>query len=275
MLLTFDVEEFDWPVERGLPLSETEQIGVTEAGLRRLLPVLADHRVRATFFITGRFAQARPGLVRQLVDSGHEPAVHGLRHDEDYGTLSAELAVTRLRQAREIVEHVAGRPVGGVRLPRLRQCPPSVLRDAGFSYDATPHPTWMPGRYNGLHWPRHPWREDGILRVPISVLPVTRLPISWIWFRLAGPTLGYLAAKGALVGAPYLHIYFHPWEARDLRPFGIPSHLATGTGEPFVRALDRFLARAVMHLSPMPVEEMTRGGAGLVQAEATTDPATT
>jgi hypothetical protein len=255
LLLTFDVEEFDWPVERGQPLPLAAQLDVTTQGMQRLLPALSARAVRATFFITGAYARAAPEIVRSTVAHGHEAAVHGLAHGDDYGSMAPADAVERLRAARELVEAASGQPARGVRTPHLRPCPAAVLAAAGFAYDASPHPTWVPGRYNGMHWPRAPWREDGLLRVPISVLPGVRVPISWIWYRWAGARLGSVAARGAALRAPYLHLYFHPWEALELRRFGIPAWLALRTGAAFVQAVDHLLVRAAEHFTPMTVRE--------------------
>ena len=116
-----------------------------------------------------------------------------------------------------------------MRTPRLRHCRAAVVRDAGFAYDASPHPTWVPGRYFGLHYRREPWREEGIIRVPISVLPGLRMPVSWMWFQLAGSRLG-------LLGAPAL----------------ISAH----TGSPFLEGLDRLLAWSKGRLTSMSVGDV-------------------
>ncbi|MBI4518886.1 MAG: polysaccharide deacetylase family protein [Deltaproteobacteria bacterium] len=257
--MTFDIEEFDWPAERGRPLSPTAEMDVTEEGTGHVLQLLARHGTLATFFITAAFARARPERVRAIVEAGHEAAVHGLAHSDDYGTMDAAVALERLRESRAVIEAISARPARGVRTPRLRPCAPTVLRDAGFVYDASPHPTWVPGRYNGLTWPRRPWREAGVVRIPISVLPLIRVPVSWIWYRTAGPCAGIIAAGAACLGAPYLHVYFHAWEAVDIRPLGIPRIFALRTGASFLRALDPLLAWASTRMVPMTVGEFVRG----------------
>ncbi|MBU6231761.1 polysaccharide deacetylase family protein [Patescibacteria group bacterium] len=45
-----------------------------------ILAVLAKHRVKGTFFMTGKFVQANPGLVRRIVDSGYEVFDHTYSH---------------------------------------------------------------------------------------------------------------------------------------------------------------------------------------------------
>jgi hypothetical protein len=70
------------------------------------------------------------------------------------------------------------------------------------------------------------------------------VPVSWLWYRVAGEILGTAAARVAAVGAPYLHLYFHPWEAVSLRPYGIPGPLAWRSGPAFLALIDRLLRAA-------------------------------
>lgn len=256
LLLTYDVEEFDWRLGGGRPLPVAEQIEITAKGLRKLLPIHERHRAPATFFVTGAFAAAKRELVAELAKSGHEVGVHGLEHRDDYATLEPAIAIDRLKRARKLVEAASGQEAVGIRTPRLRSCLAFVVRDAGFSYDASPHPTWIPGRYFGLHFSRSPWREEGITKVPISVLPGLRMPVSWMWFQFAGPRLGLVGARLALLGAPYLHLYFHPWEAVSLRPLGAPPPFSRRTGEVFIEALDRLLTWSHGQLEPATVSEI-------------------
>lgn len=256
LLLTYDVEEFDWRLGGGRPLPAAEQIEITARGLQKLLPIHERHRAPATFFVTGAFALAEPELVMDLAQAGHEVAVHGLEHGDDYANLEPTVAIDRLKRAKEIVEAASGQEAVGMRTPRLRHCIAFVVRDAGFAYDASPHPTWIPRRYFGLHYPRTPWRRNGITKVPISVVPGLRMPVSWMWFQFAGPRLGLMGARLASIGAPYLHLYFHPWEAVSLRPYGAPPPFSNRTGEVFLGTLDRLLSWSDGRLAPATVREV-------------------
>jgi peptidoglycan/xylan/chitin deacetylase (PgdA/CDA1 family) len=213
LLLTYDVEEFDWRVGGGRPLPVNEQIGVTAEGLRNLLPIHERHGVRATFFVTGVFAQAEPELLSDMAEAGHEVAVHGLAHGDDYANLEPTVAIDRLERARELVEAASGQKAVGM-------------------------------------------RREGITKVPISVLPGFRMPVSWMWFQVAGPRLGLLGARLALIGAPYLHLYFHPWEAVSLRRFGAPPPFSMRSGPVFLDALDRLLTWSDGRLEPCTVCEI-------------------
>ena len=255
LLLTYDVEEFDWRLGGGRPLSPARQIEVTADGLHKLLPIHERHGAPATFFVTGTFASAEPDLVTALAKAGHEVAVHGLEHGDDYSRLEPSVATDRLKRARDLVETASGQEAVGMRTPRLRTCPAAVVRDAGFAYDASPHPTWIPGRYFGLHFRRAPWREGEITKVPISVLPGIRIPVSWMWFQLAGPRLGLVGARLALFRAPYLQLYFHPWEAVSLRPLGAHGPFSFRTGKIFLDTVENLLTWSAGHLEPKTVRE--------------------
>jgi len=51
-----------------------------EDNTHRLLKILDDHDVKATFFVLGWIAEKYPGLVKQIHDAGHEIGNHGYRH---------------------------------------------------------------------------------------------------------------------------------------------------------------------------------------------------
>lgn len=45
-----------------------------------LLQILQDHQIRATFFITGRFAKKFPEVLQKIAAGGHEIGNHGYSH---------------------------------------------------------------------------------------------------------------------------------------------------------------------------------------------------
>uniref|UniRef100_A0AAU3H715 Polysaccharide deacetylase family protein n=1 Tax=Streptomyces sp. NBC_01401 TaxID=2903854 RepID=A0AAU3H715_9ACTN len=68
---------------RGRPdhVALTFDDGPDPASTPYFLRVLAEHEVRATFFLVGESLIRHPALGRALVAGGHEVAVHGWRHD--------------------------------------------------------------------------------------------------------------------------------------------------------------------------------------------------
>jgi peptidoglycan/xylan/chitin deacetylase (PgdA/CDA1 family) len=75
-----------------------------------VLDVLDRHQRRATFFVLGDRAIAHPELIRRMVHSGHEVALHGLDHAR-LTQASTRAAVTQLRRARQQVSDIVGGPV--------------------------------------------------------------------------------------------------------------------------------------------------------------------
>jgi peptidoglycan/xylan/chitin deacetylase (PgdA/CDA1 family) len=67
-----------------------------------LLEVLARYCVRATFFLVGRNAEARPELVGSIVAHGHTIGHHSYRHP-DLGTLTQEGILAEIRHGAEAV----------------------------------------------------------------------------------------------------------------------------------------------------------------------------
>lgn len=107
VLLSFDVEEFDLPREHGEEISLEEGLKVSAEGLKRILKVLNDTKVKATFFCTGSFAEGRLELIREIVKGGHEVACHGVDHFKP--------VVSDVEKSKKIVEKVVGVKVCGYR----------------------------------------------------------------------------------------------------------------------------------------------------------------
>ena len=54
ILLSFDTEEFDVPREHGVDFTLEQGMAVSKVGTNRILDVLKDNQVKATFFCTGK-----------------------------------------------------------------------------------------------------------------------------------------------------------------------------------------------------------------------------
>ena len=251
LLVTLDVEEIDWGRPR--PGSQWEPWRPSAEGLGLILPMLEQLGIVATLFCTASFARARSELVRDAVARNHEIASHGLDHRDDYAAMQPEAAWERLRSARLRLEDVAGAAVRGLRTPRLAPCAAAVVAEAGYAYDASPHPTWLGHGWRGLRTTRRPWLEAGVVCVPLSTTPGLRLPVGWYVLRAFGVSLSALLARWAGVGTPWVHLYFHPWEASDIRPWLGAHPLARGTGPGWVTSLRRLLERVAPQLLPSTV----------------------
>jgi hypothetical protein len=228
LLVTFDVEEFDLPEDLGRRVDPAAGLAVARAGALALADLCAGG-LPVTCFVTAAFAGQCPQAVQRLRAAGCEIACHGASHRDRYQRLSPARLQQRLREARASLERLAGAPVLGHRSPRLCPVPPGVLAGAGFRYDSSIHPTWVPGRYNHLLQPTRPHQRQGVLELPLTVLPLLRLPLSWIWFRSYPPPL-LRAASRLLSRRPLVMVYFHSWELADLSGLDLPRLVARGCG---------------------------------------------
>ena len=229
--LGFDVEEFDFPLERGRGIDFGTQLAVSSEGLEFLLDLLARLELRATFYTTANFALHRTDLVRRIVAGGHEVASHDYYHG-----LTA-----------------------GYRAPRLAAASSAALAAAGYRYNSSINPTWIPTRYNNLRAPCSVSREEGLTIYPVSVSAPFRVPLFWISLHVMPLPLYKLLCRSALRRDGHLNLYFHPWEfsARLREPaFGVPGYLTHCSGtdlqRKFIRLLEWLKARGCRFLSPPP-----------------------
>lgn len=242
--LTFDVEEFDLPDEVGVRIDPGQRREIERSGVERLLQ-LCGQLGPLTCFVTGAFALEYGDLVGRLAAAGCDIACHGLEHADRYPDFSRDELVTRLREARRILQDASGQEVSGHRGPRFTPAPEQALLEAGFCHDSSVHPTWVPGRYNHLGHTLTPTRSaGGLWQLPVTVMPRTRLPLSWIWLRNMPAPMLDLCLRRLVRDAPELIcLYLHPWELCDLNRAapGLPWPLRRNTGDT--------LAARLLHLA--------------------------
>ena len=147
-----------------------------------------------------------------------------------------DLLASRIR-----LEEIIQKPVKGLRMPRMRQVPVGDINEAGYSYDASIHPTWLPGRYNNFHLPRTKYSEQGLIRVPASVSPNFRIPLFWLSFKNFPYAIYLKLALQTLNKDGYLSLYFHPWEFTNITAFGLPKYTTKGSDKELLDKLYRLL----------------------------------
>ena len=232
MLLSFDLEEFDIPEEYGQKLDKQTQLSVSNLGLKPLLALLSKYNVQATFFITAYYAENHPELVKEI-SLKHEIASHAYYHS----TFKTE----DLRNSKLKLEEISAQEVIGFRFPRLRQVSKGELKKAGYLYDSSLNPTYLPGRYNHLNKPRTIFAEEEIIEIPTSVVPVIRFPLFWLSFKnLPLPIINLLSAY-TLRKDHYLCLYFHPWEFADIRSYQLPGYIKNNSGNTMLSKMEKYL----------------------------------
>ncbi|ACD84322.1 polysaccharide deacetylase family protein [Candidatus Methylacidiphilum infernorum] len=232
--LNFDLEEFDIPCEYGQPIKEEEQIEVTSEGLKRLLELLQKKGLKATFFTTASFALNKTALAKNLLELGHEIASHGLDH-------KPKAKEEDLFLSKKILEEISSVPVLGYRSPRFRPVDPQALLSHGYAYNSSINPTWLPGRYNYLHYPRKIFSHQGLVQVPISTTPIVRLPLCWLSFKNLPPSLFNLFSWITLKEKGYLNIFFHPWEFAPIQNYAMPKAAKSLDGKALLKRLEEYI----------------------------------
>lgn len=237
ILLSFDIEEFDMPFEYGKEISFEDQIAISKEGTNQILKILDKHQVKATFFSTVVFAQNAPELIRRIVEGGHELASHGYYHS-DFET--AHLASSKLA-----LQELSGQVIKGYRMARMKPVDENEITKAGYLYNSSINPTWLPGRYNNLSKPRKFYKEAGTWQIPASVSPVLRFPLFWLSFHNLPLSVYQWLAERTHKKDGYLNIYFHPWEFTELgdqERFGFPGYVSRNSGKKMIERMDAFIA---------------------------------
>jgi peptidoglycan/xylan/chitin deacetylase (PgdA/CDA1 family) len=96
--------------------------GPDPADTPRILELLAAHGARATFFVIGKNALLHPGLIRAIIDAGHEVGHHTHTHP-----LASFWCASSARVKRELDDGLAALRAAGVRPDRFR--PPAGIKN--------------------------------------------------------------------------------------------------------------------------------------------------
>lgn len=193
-----------------------------------ILELLQHHGMHATFFVLGWVAEREPGLVRRIVDQGHELACHGHEHrratEQDREQFSQDVS-----RAKALLEDVGGVQVRGYRAPSFSighgnlwtlEC----LQQAGYRYSSSVYPI-RHDHYGMPDAPRfafYPENGRGLLEIPVTTVRLfnRNLPAGGGgYFRLLpyGVSRWCLRRVNSVDGQPCI-FYFHPWEIDPGQP---------------------------------------------------------
>lgn len=223
--LSFDVEEhfqvsaFESPMRR----RHWEQYeSRVESNTEKLLGLLSQSGVHATFFILGWVAERYPSLVRRIASCGHEVASHGYAHELITGQTPVAFR-DDIRKAKGILESILSQPVLGYRAPSFSitkdtMWATQILVEEGYIYDSSIFPVLhdrygVPSANPELH---QLLTESGLLwEVPPSTVKYlgVRLPVAGGgYFRLYPYTILRALLRKLEGEGSSLVMYMHPWE---------------------------------------------------------------
>lgn len=236
LLLSFDLEEFDMPLEYGKTISFEEQIHISIVGSHRILDLLQEQKVKATFFCTAVFALHAPEIVRRIKDEGHEPASHSYYH--------SHFQSQDLLASKQKLEEIFGLPIEGFRMPRMMPVDEKEIAGAGYLFNSSINPTFLPGRYNNLKVSRTYFVKEGVLQLPASVSPFLRIPLFWLSFHNFPLWLYKYLFRKVYQKDGYVNIYFHPWEFTDItdkNKFGFAGYISKNSGQQMIKRMEKLL----------------------------------
>ncbi|MFD2146789.1 polysaccharide deacetylase [Mucilaginibacter antarcticus] len=195
----------------------------------------------------------KPDIIAKMVDEGHEIASHGYYH--------SDFKVEHLLQSKIKLEEISGTPVTGFRMARMMPVDEAEIAKAGYAYNTSMNPTFIPGRYNNFSKPRAWFFDHDVLQIPASVSPLVRFPLFWLTFHNVGlPLIKWMSAAAHRKDG-YLNLYFHPWEFTDLKQerFGFPGYVSKNSGDTYVEKMKAFIKWAqVMGLGFMRTDEFAQ-----------------
>jgi polysaccharide deacetylase family protein (PEP-CTERM system associated) len=179
------------------------------------LEFLATDGAKATFFIVGEVARRHPEMVARIAGAGHEIGCHSDAHvpldrqDKARFREDLERNLDALRSA-------GAGPVTGYRSPCFSLTEETswaygVLAELGFHYSSSVLPAASP-LYGWPGFGAEPRIVEGIVELPVSLLPLVPLPIGGVYFRvLPRPLLRWALRRRRDLGEAVLS-YHHPYD---------------------------------------------------------------
>ena len=191
---------------------------------RKILAILDDFGVKATFFILGWIAERMPDLVKEIAANGHEIACHGYGH-QMVSELNEREFRDDVKKAKLVTENIAGCQVKGYRAPsysitRNTLWALEILAEEGFEFDSSIFPVHH-DNYGIPEAPRFPYRhklQSGKILAEFPPSTVRRcgvnLPVAGGGYLRLFPY--YITAR-AICGINEKEVqpamlYVHPWE---------------------------------------------------------------
>ena len=198
-----------------------------EKNMQRLLQLFADNDVKATFFTLGWIAEKYPGVIRDIVASGHELASHGRNHTRVFDQNPAQFT-DDISHTKKLLEDISGIEVKGYRaasfsIDKRNLWAYDCLTEAGYQYSSSIYPVEH-DHYGMPDAPRFSFlaNSSGLVEVPISTVR---------WMNRVWPSGGggyfrffpYALSKRLIQTVNESEkrsaiFYLHPWEIDPGQP---------------------------------------------------------
>ena len=230
-ILTVDVEDY-FQVEnfkKVIKFSEWEKYeSRVEKNTEKILEILAEKNVKATFFVVGWIAERFPHLIKRIHNEGHKIASHTYKHQLIYTQTPQEFR-SDLRKSKIILEDIIQEKILGFRAPSYSITKNSlwaleILMEEGFSYDSSIFPIYHDR--GGLPFAeRFPFKiynhKYYIWEFPISTFKILNqnIPFSGGGYLRFFPyrVISWMIKRLNQKNRPAI-VYIHPWELDPYQP---------------------------------------------------------
>ncbi|SES62575.1 polysaccharide deacetylase family protein, PEP-CTERM locus subfamily [Nitrosomonas marina] len=223
--MTIDVEDYFQvsAFEKHIPRSSWDSIPCrVEHNIEKILGLLDEKQIKATFFTLGWIAERYPQMIKRMSENGHEIASHGWGHARVTDLTPSEFKEDIIR-SKAVLEEISSRAVVGYRAPsfsinRKNLWALDCLAEAGYRYSSSIYPVQhdhygMPDAPRFAYFPRG---ESGVLELPVTTVRLwgRNVPAGGGgYFRLWPYTVSKWFIKRLNGIESHAAIfYFHPWE---------------------------------------------------------------
>ncbi len=231
--LTIDLEDYYHATSFDHIISMDDWVSIEsriEQNCDKVLSVLDEFKVKATFFVLGWVAERHPILIRTIYNEGHEIASHGFDH-KMINKQTRESFRNDIARTKIILEDITGNRVKGYRAPTFSINNSSlwaldILHEQGYQYDSSIFPI-KHDRYGIPNAPRFPHIINLNGSGTIKEFPPSTLKILGLNVPIAGGGyLRFFPVQLLTWGIKRINnsdkqpaiIYLHPWEFDPEQP---------------------------------------------------------
>jgi len=195
-VLSFDVDAESPILAMGRRYAEHAMVMTHQAygplvGVPRLLELLSDYDLRATFFVPGLTAERYPRMVERVADAGHEVGHHSYSHRSPVD-LSEAGEREDFERALAALEGVGVRPAGHrAAMWEASWHTPALVAEHGLTYDSSLMDSDRPYRLRTAkgtiaelppHWSLDDWEQYAFLpRPPIGSIIESPAKVVELW----------------------------------------------------------------------------------------------
>ncbi|HSW60983.1 MAG TPA: polysaccharide deacetylase family protein [bacterium] len=129
----------------GLGSHDTDPDPVYECGVKRFLELFDRYGIKATFFITAGGLNGKvAGILRKIVEKGHEIGNHSYSHDYRLTLMNDDEIFEEIKKNHEAIKELTGFECLGFRSPGYNSSEAiiSSLRKMNYSYDSSLFPSF-------------------------------------------------------------------------------------------------------------------------------------